>query len=462
MKKIISILATIGILSYAFYPFFPISASPDFDPNYIISDNDLTDYTSMDLNEIQNFLENKKSSLASYKTKDANGSIKMAAEIIYEAAQEYKISPKYILVTLQKEQSLIENNDPSQYNYDWAMGYARCDDCDPTDPRIVIFKGFGNQVDRGTWRQRYYLDNKDEKTWIKHPGETYKIDGYLIVPKNQATANLYTYTPHYNGNYNFFKIWKRWFIRLYPDGSLLQVKGEPGVWYIQNGYKRPITSKSALISRFDESKILTVSKNELDIYPIGKEIKFPNYSLLKSPDGAIYLLVDDKLRHIDSMDIFRTIGFNIEEVEKITKKEVDAYAKGKPITIKSVYPLGALLQDKTTGGVYFVKDGIKKPIWSKEIMENRFPGRKLTPVSPEELAKYPTGDPVKFKDGELVVSASSPAVYIISNGFKRPIVSGEVFEKLGYKWKNIIRTTDRSLEIHPTGEMITGNFINKK
>jgi len=57
-----------------------------FDPNNIISDLEILDYTSMDLADIQKFLENKGSFLATYSCPDAYGITRKASEIIYNAA----------------------------------------------------------------------------------------------------------------------------------------------------------------------------------------------------------------------------------------------------------------------------------------------------------------------------------------------------------------------------------------
>ncbi len=116
------------------------------------------------------------------------------------------------------------------------------------------------------------------------------------------------------------------------------------------------------------------------------------------------------------------------------------------------------MQDKTTGGVWQVKDGIKHAIWHRTLMDVNFSGQKPTPATPEELSKYGTGEPVKFKDGELVRSFENPTVYFISNEMKRPISSGEVFEKLGYKWENVIMTSEKALSLHLEGEEITVSF----
>ena len=207
----------------------------------------------MDLAAIQEFLNSHKGILKSYSTLDAFGIERSAAEIIYKAALTYIINPKWILATLQKEQSLITNPNPTQRDLDWAMGYGVCDDCTTNDPEIQKFKGFGTQIDRATARIRYYTDNPSKFNF--QVGKLALVDGRDVLPFNQATANLYNYTPHLQGNYNFWKIWYSWFAKIFPDGSLLKEVGDPTVYLIKNGKKCPFLSKTALISRFDPSKI---------------------------------------------------------------------------------------------------------------------------------------------------------------------------------------------------------------
>ena len=215
-----------------------------------------------------------------------------------------------------------------------------------------------------------------------------------------------------------------------------------------------------LLEHFKKDGLEIVEKEDLEEYEDGKPIKFSNYSLLRSPEKKIYLIVNDIKRGIVSMDVFKKIGFNPEEVIDVEDAELKEFLEGKPITENDVYPTGALLQNRKTGGVFFVIDNTKYPIWSKKIMEINYPNKKIISVTEEELNSYLTGKPLKLRDGELIISAESPVVYIISNGFKRPIVSGEAFEALGYKWGDIIQVSNRVLEIHPIGEKV--DFIESK
>ncbi|MFA5188335.1 MAG: hypothetical protein WC460_03165 [Patescibacteria group bacterium] len=458
-SKICTILLFLSLLLSPILAVNPALAF-DFDPNDIISDGDLQDYSTMDMNAIQDFLNNQKGILKTYNTNDNFGITRSAAEIIYNAAQTYKINPKWILATLQKEQSLVTNPTPKQRDLDWAMGYAVCDSCSTDDPQIAMFKGFGTQVDRATYRIRYYYDHPNEFNY--KIGQQCTIDGQNVSPYSQATANLYIYTPHLKGNYNFWNIWNRWFSKIYPDGTLIQQTGSDKVWLIAGGKRREFWSKSALASRFGTNRITEVSKNDLQRYEIGYPIKYANYSLLKSPAGKIYLIVNNEKKEIESAEVFREIGYNEDEVIEVTDEELSYYADGRQITLNSLYPQGALLQDKNTGGVYYVEDGIKYPIWSKEILAiNYNKSYKVTKVSPEELDKYVTAaNGVKLRDGTLVKLPAENKVYVISNGQRRWISNENTFNQLGYTWSEVITVNDKVFSLHPQGEdldLLVGN-----
>jgi len=439
-------------------------ATDNFNPNYIIGDLEVLDYTSLNLEQIKNFLARKAGYLNNYSAADPDGKIIAAAEIIYDRAVTNKVNPKFLIVLLQKEMSLIEDKSPKQSQLDWATGYG-CLDGSACNSR---WKGFWKQVNSASLQFRDYMDNPQLYTYkagqtytFTNPYSTTEKRSTVVTPANQATAALYNYTPHvYNGNYNFYNIWQRYFTTTYYDGSLLQAEDEAGVWLIQNGLKRPFLSKGALTSRFDENKIITVNKSDLDKYDEGAPIKFANYSLLRSPRGTIFLLVDDSRRGFASSEAFRQIGYNPEEVEDASWEDINTYIESRPITATSTYPTGALLQDKTTGGVYWVFEGEKSPILDAIFLKTKFEKKKIIPANQKELDNYITIDPVLFNDGELVKTANSPAVFLIVNGEKRPFVSGQIFESLGYKWENIITTSSKVLYLYNQGKTITDVIDN--
>lgn len=459
-KRLFFMLIELVLITSSFLPALA-QAQMEFDYNYILSDNDMFDYKSMSFDEIQSFLIAKGSSLATYR--DPITSLR-AAEVIYTTAQDFQISPKFLIALLQKEQSLIENNNPSSYNYDWATGYAVCDGCDINDPYIQRYKGFYNQVYGAAKRirQSYLpsLEGNGRTISGLGPNNPKIIDGVLINPANNATAIVYTYTPHLHGNQLLWTIWNRYFTRAYPDGTLLNVDGAKEVWLIENGQRRQFANRSVFLSHYDSfDKIITINKTELLKYPEGLPIRFANYSFIKTPKGTVYLLIGDTIRGFNSREALRRVGVNPEEIIKVKQEDILDFVEGQPITVKSVYPLGTLLQVKETGGIYWVRDGIKHPIVSREILKSNFANRKATKMTTKLLAQYETGDPVLFKEGDLVRSKTDlGTIYLISNKQRRPFASEKAFTQLGFEATNVITTNEQSLAVHEIGLIINESF----
>ena len=450
LRSILSVLVVLPLAPTGVFAF-------DFTPNYVISDAEMTDAASMSRAQIQSFLD-AYGTLGSRSFEDVDGATKPAAQIIFDAANRNQISPRVILVTLQKEQSLVDDASPTQDQLDWAMGYGICDDCNHDTEAAQRFRGFAKQVNSATLQfgAGYMADLAAfGKTLAGFgPGVTVAVDDILLTPANDATAALYTYTPHTHGNANFSRLWNKWFSHDYPDGSLLQNAEDGGVWLIQYGLRRPITSRAAFLTRFNERSIVQVSPTALEAFPTGRAISLPNYSLLRSPRGTVYLLVDDTLRGFVSREAMRSVGLNPEDALDVSFEDIAAYEEGTPITSDTVYPQGALLQDTATGGVFFVENGSKAPIMSREIMNTKFTNLSVQPAEAGELDAYPTVAPVTFPDGTLISPEGKSDIYVVSGGKRLPIPNGDTFLSFGWKWEQVVKTNERAVDIHPLGEPI--------
>lgn len=468
--------------------FFPlISKAADFDPSYLISDSEITDYNSMSSDDIKNFLTGRAGTLKDYLTFDKEGNPKTAVQTFYEVAQLWKINPKYLMVLTQKEQSLLEDASPSQKQYDWATGYGICDSCSMDDPTLLRFKGFYRQVNSAAAQTRYYMDNIGEFTY--KPGKSYNIDGQSVTIANTATAGLYNYTPHIHGNQSFWNIWTKFFTKRWPDGSLLSssIASTSPVYLISNNQKRLIASKAVFMSLFDPKRIILVPETDLNTYENGVPIKYLNFSILKGEtSGNLFMIVNDTKRKIVSDEVFRKLGFNPDEVQTVADSELAVYQDGSDITAYTIYPTGALVQSssakKPYDGLYYVISGEKRPVLTKEILDANFSGMKIKKVPAAELDNYMTGGnavlpdgwlvksktPVKYKTVTTIVKKKKvytkvianpevQAVFVISGGKKMPFISGSVFNSMGYNSKNIKLISDETLKLIPTGDTIAGN-----
>ncbi|OGL73144.1 hypothetical protein A3E39_02550 [Candidatus Uhrbacteria bacterium RIFCSPHIGHO2_12_FULL_60_25] len=428
-----------------------------FDPNVILTDEDVFDAGAMSFDRLVGFLKTK-GTLAEYRTTDIDGTTRTAPEIIWRVANSYKINPKFLVALLQKEQSLVEDATPSQGQYDWAAGFGVCDDCSKDDPALSDFKGFANQMEYAAkqMRERYYmrlLSNGQTRSGYA-PGKTTVIDGLAVTPANLATASLYTYTPHIHGNLNLWRIWKRWFSKHYPDGTVVRGAPSGALWWIRLGLKRPFASKAVATTLVDISKVVDVSDTDLASYEEGTAINFPNYALLRDPAGRIWLLSGNERRHVKNMKTFQTFGFNMDEVEDVNDEDLTPYDIGRAITLEAKYPQGMLLQDTTTKEVWYAEAGERQLVQHASLLSLYFKNRKPKKVTSLAIADLTKGEPYRLHDGELVKSSKSSAVYVIESGKRRPIPSAEAFETLGWKWKNVVTLPTSVLDDYPVSDPV--------
>ncbi len=197
-----------------------VASAATFDPLNVFSDETMRAANSLSRADIQAFLDSQGGVLKTYSCAEGgpNGLhstvVKPASQIIFEACQYWNVNPKLVLATLEKEQSLISqpyhlatstHTYGTAYHLEHAMGagvYAGSPDSHP---------GFGDQVWTGTQKLGQttgpyaWYAGKPKTVW-SYP-DNHSI---IIVPANQITWNLYTYTPYYPQS-NVWNIYLRFF-----------------------------------------------------------------------------------------------------------------------------------------------------------------------------------------------------------------------------------------------------------
>jgi len=426
----------------------------DFNPNYIISDEELQYADSMDKRDILAFLKDKGSYIANLITDDWEGVKRNVADIIYRAAQDNNINPKYILVKLQKEQSLITETNPSQKALDWATGYGICDSCSKDDPALEKHKGFGTQVDSAAGIMRWYYNNVSQENWIKRPNTNYTIDDTTVIPQNYATAFLYTYTPHLHGNENFWKLWQKWFQQVYPNGTLMKSTDNPDIYLIQNGEKRKFKNATSLVTRYDSKLVITVPASELSRYTPGADISLPNYAIVRN-NNYYYLLDYDFKRKFESYDTVKKLGYNPDEIIDVTSADLTSYVDGPLISTNVKNPTGKIVRIMPSGSLYLLKDNQYHPIFDDAVVHINFPHFDIERITSAELGDdYTRGDPVLLKDGTIFGITGDNKIYVVEHSKKRHIATADVFNSLGYDWENIVWVSKNTGDLHETGEAL--------
>jgi hypothetical protein len=434
------------------------NADPSFNPNSVITDDDMFDVNGMNYDYLRSFLRSK-GALGDLLVTDIDGKEKPAADVIWRVATSYKINPKYLLVLLQKEQSLVEDMEPSQRQLDWAAGYAICDSCSKNDPDLQQFRGFASQLEWAAkqHREKYLMQLLAFGATIsgKAVGKSMKIDGQTVTPANNATAMLYTYTPHIHGNYNLWKIWQRWFSFAYPSGTIVRGVPSQKTYMIQGGQKREFESPDVLLSMADPKKILETSDTTLTGYPNGDKMRFPKYSLIQTDEGNLYLIASQGKRLITSKKVFYKFGFMDDDLIDAKETDLADLALLDPITATTSFPQGALVKTTKSSTVWYVENSVKHALPDMVFVKLYFPSRPIKTIAVATLEKYKQGDTYTLRDGELVRNRSAASVYVVEQGMLRPILSASTFEIMGYKWQNVVVVPDKILASYTISDPLT-------
>ena len=411
-----------------------------FDPNNILSDAELRDKNSLSKTAIQVFFEREGSVLKNFQ-ESINGALKSASQIIWEVSQIHNISPKFLLTTVEKEKGLIQKTQATDKDTDWATGYSCFNNtCNEK------YRGFFNQVESTAITQNIYFDKS--QTFQFKPTQPAKTkDGYTVTPKNQATANLYIYTPYigyapdygypniengagkFGANYLFWQIWTRYFSdKKIPNG--FTVKNNDSFWLIENGKKRKFSSKDIFLKDYKESETIFVNQKMLDAFEDGPIIQFVNNTLVRSyANNQVYLLIDGAKRPIiDNAALallkdFRLAITSAEEVPVIETEKLDSYTLGTPIDANSKYPQGKLFKNPS-GQIVFVQNGFQYSV-DNTVWQINFNSAPAEPTTSSDLSAYITGSPLKIKNG-VIVKNSQGFFYLISDGEKIKIKNPEI------------------------------------
>ncbi len=238
----------------------------------------------------------------------------------------------------------------------------------------------------------------------------------------------------------------------YPDGSLLQINGDPAVYLVDNGKKRnfSVSAKEFVKLGFDFKNVKKVTADELINYPDGVAIKYGPDKVLFSDGVKVFYIQSGKKRWITSGNLLAILGFKWPQI-KNAPQDLVYYLEGGAMT----YPDGALLRAKDTETVYLVKDGQKHQFVSAQsFLKLGYKWNKVLAVDPIEIALCPAGGIMSYADGTLVRAANLPTVFLIDKGKTKPFLSNEVFNNLKYKATQVLIVLSDELSYYSQGEPV--------
>jgi hypothetical protein len=368
-----------------------------------------------------------------------------AAQMIFNAAQQYRISPKVLLVKLGTESAgpLTDDRWPLSSQYNYAMG-AHCPDSGPGGSANCDsnYAGFSIQIAEAAGLLRWYLDSMTQPWWqYKKPYATNNIlwnvepsgcGGGNVYIESMGTAALYTYTPYQPnqaalnnmygtgdscsayGNRNFWRVYNDWFGST-SITNLVRTPSDQTYYLLTNGKRFAIPNGDMLYAYgLERQQLSIISDQALQAIPNGGMLQT---TFTVPGDGTVFLADLSNKYGIASGDYCIKWGLNCSTPSQI----------GTEISTKLTN--GGVLQPimNNAGSYYLMEDGYKKQFLSIKAMIDR----GYVPTSSTIIGNW-TNAIRTFgfslpEDGSFVKFGSSNAIFAYNQGNFYSISSYEQF-----------------------------------
>jgi hypothetical protein len=303
----------------------------DFDPGYIVSDENFYDGTAMTAAAVQSFILSKNRicnstyaclwgfgqstpamSKSNYCAALPGTASSSAAAIIASVGRACNISQRALLVLLEKEQGLVTAVSPTRGKFEAATGFY-CPDTAPCNP---AYAGFFYQVYNAARQFQIYRALPGSFNYKPNAVNTILYNpvrscgSSAVFVRNSATAGLYNYTPYQPnasalanmygvgdacgayGNRNFFRMWTDWFGSPTSDAYDLIRPVGTNYTYLVSGTVRYAFMSAEMLAQY--SAMAPIRQVSLALFYSRWTDGVQVQRGLRSSDGAVYLVDGNK------------------------------------------------------------------------------------------------------------------------------------------------------------------------
>ena len=225
---------------------------------------------------------------------------------------------------------------------------------------------------------------------------------------------------------------------------LFSTKDDDKIYKIEDGQLKEFKSNTY------NYQVINLEKNQLEVFLNPLIGQFSDGILVKSYNrDRVYLIEKNKRRAILSQQLFNLKKYKWNNVVSLSDRNLAIYPLGNPLT----YPEGSLIKGQGPE-VYLVENEKRRHITSPLLFINKgFSWKNIITVSEEELLTHSPGENLLFSDGALI-KGTNPEVYLIKFQQRHWIKTAEVFSKLGFKWQDIFELSNLEINQYALGMAI--------
>lgn len=360
-----------------------------------------------------------------------------AAQIIAKVGLSCGISPKVLLVMLEKEQSLVTDSWPVTRQYNYALG-MNCPDSGPNNSANCDAEsaGFALQLYLGARQLQVYKGNPGSFNF--QPGRYNTIQWHpnagcgtsQVYIENWATASLYIYTPYRPnqaalnagwgtgdacssyGNRNFFNFYSSWF----GSTAGFNVWGDIGLYWNARGgassqYGYPTSNSTLRSTKFENGSWVQTFAGGV----ITTEMK--TGKTVGIPYGRVY----DHWNLVDG-GVFGIMGAAVSEPASYSANGggvLQWFQGGLMVTATQQGTVASL----PYGGVYDLYNNELNGIYG----ELGYPTSSLSSYTGGQLQNFQNGFISRAKGSSTLVPVTRTGFFDYFNG-----VAGGIYGKLGF------------------------------
>lgn len=242
-------------------------------------------------------------------------------------------------------------------------------------------------------------------------------------------------------------------IRQEADKLLLKYKNyvyttgnDSKIYAIENGIKKELSSQGEL-----SSLKVVLNKNQLETFSSSIIKIYPDNALVKSyTRDRVYLIEQNKRRPIFSEKLFNLKKFKWSVINLLPDRELAIYSLGAPLT----YPDGSLIKGDGPE-IYLVENNKRRHITSMALFKKiGFKKSNVIEINQAELLAHPLGEEILLADNSLIKEEKHPQIYLVKNKKRHWIKTQQTFSNLGYKWKDVITFSSDEINHYVIGSMI--------
>ena len=238
-------------------------------------------------------------------------------------------------------------------------------------------------------------------------------------------------------------------VALPEEGTLVKSRDNPAVYIITNNQKRLLSAFVFKQRGFKFVDVLVAEPGELDTYPPGPLMSPLDGTLIKANEEPLVYHVGNGLLEPLTYFVFKQRAFNFKNVVLVPKNELSGWTTSKLMPPET----GVLVKSKADPTVYYMEAGVKRPVSYGVFLASRFSFANVLAADDAELILFEKGEDLPLPERAVVKAKDSATVYYVVDGILRPLTF-TAFQNRRLRFEDVITIPAEEVPRYQIGPVV--------